>query len=542
MRTNTKFIFVTGGVISSLGKGIAAAALASLLRAQGFKVRLRKLEPYINIDPGTMSPYQHGEVYVTEDGVETDLDIGHYERFTGINNNRHDIVSTGAIYEKVISHERKGGYLGATIQVIPHITDAIKQFIYGHIEDEDFVIYEVGGTVGDIEGLPFLEAIRQVANDRGRDKVMFLHLVLLPYIKAAGELKTKPAQHSVKALLNIGIQPDVLLCRSELPIASELRDKLALFCNVQRQRVIEAVDVTNIYEVPLSLHRHKLDRVVMDYFDLQAKSSLDLSVWHNIENNIKRPKSSAITVGIIGKYTELKDAYKSLQETMIHVDINAPFKVNVKWINSEHYRLDELKALDAIIVPGGFGNRGIEGKLAAIKYAREHKIPFLGICLGLQLAVIESLQNVLGLSEANSSELAATSMPVVSLMTEWQKDELILKRNAASDLGGTMRLGAYPCCVQTGSLAHRIYKQDLIYERHRHRYEVNLEYKQQFNNAGLVFSGMSPDGLLSEIVERPDHPFFIGVQFHPELKSKPHQPHPLFKTLCEVAYELKQPR
>lgn len=540
--TRTKTIFVTGGVLSSLGKGIAAASLGALLEARGFKVRLRKFEPYINVDPGTMSPFQHGEVYVTEDGAETDLDLGHYERFTSLHTRKSDAVSTGQIYSYVIAKERRGDYLGATVQVIPHITDAIKEFLVKDIEsDIDFLICEIGGTVGDIEGLPFLEAIRQYSNDVGRQHVMFIHLTLVPYVRSVGELKTKPSQHSVKELQSMGIQPDILLCRSEHHIPEEARKKLALFCNIKPECVIEALDVDTIYQVPLSYSEQGLDTQVLKYFELDTQKEPNLKPWADIVKRVHHPKGS-VDIAIVGKYTGLKDAYKSLDEALQHAGIAHTLTVNLHWINAESLKTDELidktlSTMQGILVPGGYGERGLPGKLGAIRYAREHKIPFLGICLGMQVAIIEAARNLLGMPDANSTEFGETPHPVVCLMTEWLNQGKLESRTKETDLGGTMRLGSYTCVLQKGSLAHKIYGQDVISERHRHRYEVNPSYKDQFESVGLVFSGMTQNSNLPEMIEMKDHPWYIAGQFHPEFKSRPLKPHPLFKAFIGAAYD-----
>lgn len=533
----TRFIFVTGGVVSSLGKGLAAAALGSLLQGHGYKVRLRKLDPYLNVDPGTMSPTQHGEVFVTDDGAETDLDLGHYERFTGVHARQSDNVTTGRIYSNVIAKERRGDYLGATVQVIPHITDAIKEFVLADLTDEDFCICEIGGTVGDIEGLPFLEAIRQLGNELGKERSMFLHLTLLPYIKTAGELKTKPTQHSVKELLSVGIQPDMLLCRCDRDIPENERRKIGLFCNIPQDRVIAAQDVDTIYRVPINYHEQGFDREVLRYFNLDVKEP-SLAKWENIVKRVLEPEGE-VTIAIAGKYTSLLDSYKSLNEALLHGGIANNVKVNLKWIDSEIFEREDassyLEGVHGILVPGGFGERGTEGKMKAAQFARERKIPYFGICFGMQLAVIEAVRHLGGIPDATSSEFGAHEHAVIGLMTEWLKGEQLEKRSKGGDLGGTMRLGAYPCALKKGSQVHAIYGADEIQERHRHRYEVNLNYKEAYNKAGLVFAGMSPDGVLPEIVERKDHPWFIGVQFHPELRSKPFDPHPLFRSFIEAA-------
>ena len=532
----TKFIFVTGGVVSSLGKGIAASSLGALLQARGYSVRLRKLDPYLNVDPGTMSPFQHGEVYVTEDGTETDLDLGHYERFTGVSARASDSTTTGKIYSAVLAKERRGDYLGATIQVIPHIIDEIKAFITADLINEDFVICEIGGTVGDIEGLPFLEAIRQLSNDLGRNHTLFIHLTLLPYIAAAGELKTKPAQHSVKELLSFGIQPDILLCRSDRPVSKDVKQKLGLFCNVRSERVIEAHDIDTIYQVPVSYHQEGLDLQVCRYFGLETKEALDLSKWHNVVDRIRHPDGQ-VNIAVVGKYVQLLDAYKSLSEALIHGGISNHVHVQLHWLDSENPEKfqDELVRMHGILVPGGFGERGIEGKLKAVQIAREKKIPYFGICFGMQLAVIEAARNLLGLKEASSTEFGPTPAPVVAMMTEWMDGKTLQLRSQEGDLGGSMRLGSYQCNLKEGSLSQKIYGNSTIYERHRHRYEVNMTYHDRLKDAGLYFTGLSPDGHLPEIIEYQNHPWFIGVQFHPELKSRPFDPHPLFVSFVAAA-------
>ncbi|MCL2470000.1 MAG: CTP synthase [Alphaproteobacteria bacterium] len=534
----TRFIFVTGGVVSSLGKGLASAALGSLLQAHNYKVRLRKMDPYLNVDPGTMSPTQHGEVFVTDDGAETDLDLGHYERFTGVSARRTDSVTTGRIYSNVIAKERRGDYLGATVQVIPHITDAIKAFILADLTDEDFCICEIGGTVGDIEGLPYLEAIRQLGNEVGRARSLFIHLTLLPYIKTAGELKTKPTQHSVKELLSVGIQPDILLCRTDREIPDNERHKIGLFCNIPQDRVIAALDVDTIYRVPVNYHNQGFDREVLRYFNLPAQEP-NLDTWHHIVERATDPKEGAVTIAIVGKYISLLDSYKSLAEALHHGGIAGNVRVHIKWIDSEVFEHEDvvthLEGVHGILVPGGFGMRGAEGKIKAIQFARERKIPYFGICFGMQMTVIESARNLGGIEDATSSEFEGKGTAIVGLMTEWLKGSQLEKRAKDGSLGGTMRLGSYPCHLTKGTQAHKIYGCDEVQERHRHRYEVNLNHQEAFTRAGLVFSGLSPDGILPEIVERPDHPWFIGVQFHPELKSKPFAPHPLFSSFIEAA-------
>ncbi len=536
-----RYIFITGGVVSSLGKGLGSAALGACLQARGFKVRLRKLDPYLNVDPGTMSPYQHGEVYVTDDGAETDLDLGHYERFTSVDAMQSDNVTSGRIYSSVIQKERAGEYLGATVQVIPHVTEAIKEFTKANVTNEDFILVEVGGTVGDIESLPFLEAIRQMGNELGRGRAMYLHTTLVPYIPAAGELKTKPTQHSVKELLGLGISPDALLCRCDREIPAGERRKIALFCNVAEDAVIPALDVDTIYRVPVSYHAEGLDTVVLKHFGMAAPEP-DLSKWDQIIKRVLEPEGE-VNIAIVGKYTELLDAYKSLDEALTHGGIANNVKVNRHWIDAEKlHEEDGMTALedkDAILVPGGFGERGTEGKIEAIKYAREHKVPYFGICLGMQMAVVEAARNMAGIEGAGSSEFGSCKTPIVGLMTEWEKEDGSKEKRAEDgDLGGTMRLGAYPCTLVEDTLAYDIYNgAKEISERHRHRYEVNVKFKEQLEKAGLKFSGLSPDGVLPEIVELPGHPFFIGVQFHPELKSRPTDPHPIFKAFVKAAIE-----
>ncbi len=533
----TRFIFITGGVVSSLGKGLASAALGALLQARGFKVRLRKLDPYLNVDPGTMSPYQHGEVYVTDDGAETDLDLGHYERFTGVDARKSDNVTTGRIYSDVIAKERRGDYLGATIQVIPHVTDAIKQFVVSDLEDEDFILCEIGGTVGDIEGLPFLEAIRQLGNDLGRERAMYVHLTLVPYIAAAGELKTKPTQHSVKELLSLGIQPDMLVCRAERPLPDGERRKIGLFCNVREDAVIPALDAESIYEVPIRYHAEGMDDVVCRHFELNAPAP-DLTTWKDIHVRKTKPEGE-VTIAVVGKYTVLPDAYKSLSEALDHGGIANNVRVKLKWIESEIFEgedtVHQLQDVHGILVPGGFGERGAEGKIEAATFAREHGVPYFGICFGMQMAVIEAARNLAGIKDASSTEFGETKEPVIGLMKEWLKGNALEKRAANGDLGGTMRLGAYACGLAANSKVRSIYGEETISERHRHRYEVNTGYREQLEKAGMQFSGMSPDGILPEIVEIPDHPWYIGVQFHPELKSKPFDAHPLFTSFIRAA-------
>jgi CTP synthase len=534
----TRFIFITGGVVSSLGKGLCSASLGALLQARGYKVRLRKLDPYLNVDPGTMSPYQHGEVYVTDDGAETDLDLGHYERFTGVPSRQTDSVTTGRIYSSVIAKERRGDYLGGTVQVIPHVTDAIKEFIQSDINGEDFILCEIGGTVGDIESLPFLEAIRQLGNELGDERTLFMHLTLIPFISAAGELKTKPTQHSVKELLGLGIQPDILMCRIDRPLPASDRRKIALFCNVREEKVIPAMDVDTIYQVPLSYHDEGLDREVCKHFKLPIDQEPDLQRWHDIVERVRRPEGE-VTIAIVGKYIQLKDAYKSLSEALEHGGIANNVHVKLDWIDSEIFEREDavnhLEHVDGILVPGGFGERGSEGKIQAVKFARERKVPYFGICFGMQMAVVEAARNIVGLEGASSTEFGPAKHPVVGLMTEWTKGNEVQRRNEKGDKGGTMRLGAYPCAITAGTRVEEIYGSRTIEERHRHRYEVNINYKKQLEDAGLVFCGMSPDGVLPEMVEYPDHPWFVGVQFHPELKSKPHEPHPLFTAFVAAA-------
>ncbi|WP_306016274.1 CTP synthase [Oceanicaulis sp. MMSF_3324] len=535
-----RYIFITGGVVSSLGKGLASAALGALLQARGYKVRLRKLDPYLNVDPGTMSPYQHGEVYVTDDGAETDLDLGHYERFTGVSAHQSDNITTGRIYSEIIERERRGDYLGATVQVIPHVTDAIKNFVLSDAGDVDFVLCEIGGTVGDIEGLPFFEAIRQLGQELGRDNAIFIHVTLLPFIKAAGEMKTKPTQHSVKELRSIGIQPDILLCRCEIPIDPSDKRKIALFCNVPENAVIEGRDAASLYDVPLEYHGQGLDKVVLERFRMEDAPSPDLTIWNGISEAVNNPDGE-VTIAVVGKYTVLVDAYKSLLEALNHGGIANRVKVKVKWLDASQFEnednLTELEDVHAILVPGGFGERGAEGKIAAARFARERKIPYFGICFGMQMAVIEAARNLAGLDGASSSEFGDPKVPLVGLLTEWVKDDEIVHRYEGGDLGGTMRLGAFPAALREGSKVREIYGQAAIHERHRHRYEVNIAYKDQLEKAGLVFSGLSPDGVLPEIVEYADHPWFIGVQYHPEYKSRPFDPHPLFASFVAAAKE-----
>lgn len=537
-----RYIFITGGVVSSLGKGLMAASLAALLQARGYKVRIRKFDPYLNVDPGTMSPYQHGEVYVTDDGAETDLDLGHYERFTGVSAKQSDNVTSGRIYQDIIARERRGDYLGATVQVIPHVTDAIKEFALADQDDHDFILCEIGGTVGDIEGLPFMEAIRQLRNELEPDQTLSVHVTLVPYIAAAGELKTKPTQHSVRELASLGIKPDVLLCRAEHEIPEAERRKIAQFCNVRPSAVIPALDAPSIYSVPLQYHAEGLDTEVLRGFGITDAPDPDLSRWYDVVDRHANPEGE-VTIGVVGKYVGLQDAYKSLNEALIHGGLAHRVKVNIKWIDAEIFEGDDaeiaakLEPMHGILVPGGFGERGSEGKIASVRFARERNVPFLGICLGMQMACIESARTA-GVNKASSTEFGETEEPVVGIITEWMSEEGIQKREAGGDLGGTMRLGAYDAILSGNSHVSQIYDgATTISERHRHRYEVNGAYIERLEHDGLVFSGMSPDGLLPEIVERPDHPWFVGVQFHPELKSKPFDPHPLFAGFIGASLE-----
>ncbi|HMF67999.1 MAG TPA: CTP synthase [Phyllobacterium sp.] len=533
-----RYVFITGGVVSSLGKGIAAAALAALLQARGYRVRIRKLDPYLNVDPGTMSPYQHGEVFVTDDGAETDLDLGHYERFTGRPANKQDNITTGRIYRNIIEKERRGDYLGATVQVIPHVTDEIKNFIVEGNDDYDFVLCEIGGTVGDIEAMPFLEAIRQLGNDLPRGTAVYIHLTLMPYIPAAGELKTKPTQHSVKELRSIGIAPDILLIRADREIPESERRKLSLFCNVRASAVIQALDVDTIYDVPMAYHKEGLDSEVLAAFGIDPAPKPRMERWDEVSQRIHNPEGE-VTIAIVGKYTGLKDAYKSLIEALHHGGMANKVKVNLDWIESEIFEQEDpapyLQKVHGILVPGGFGERGSEGKILAAKFAREKKVPYFGICFGMQMAVIEAARSLAGVENASSSEFGPTSEPVVGLMTEWLKGNMLEKRAQSGDLGGTMRLGAYEALLKSGTRIADIYGSTDISERHRHRYEVNIDYKERLEDCGLVFSGMSPDGVLPETIEYPDHPWFIGVQYHPELKSRPFEPHPLFASFINAA-------
>ena len=539
-----RYIFITGGVVSSLGKGLMAASLAALLQARGFRVRIRKFDPYLNVDPGTMSPYQHGEVFVTDDGAETDLDLGHYERFTGVSARQADNITSGRIYRDIIIRERRGDYLGATVQVIPHVTDAIKEFAQADTEDLDFVLCEIGGTVGDIEGLPFIEALRQMHNELEREKSCFVHVTLVPYIAAAGELKTKPTQHSVRELTGLGIQPDILLCRCERPLPDGERAKIAQFCNVRKSAVIPALDASSIYSVPLQYHAEGLDNEVLRHFGLTAPEP-ELSRWVDVVDRFQHPEGE-VTIGVVGKYVGLPDAYKSLNEALVHGGLANRVKVNIRWIDAELFEQgdDEITArlepLHGILVPGGFGERGTEGKIASVRFARERRVPFFGICLGMQMACIEGARNTAGIATAGSTEFGAVGDPVVGIITEWMTPEGLQTRAEGGDLGGTMRLGAYEARLDGNSHVATIYGQTTISERHRHRYEVNAAYRAPLEAGGLVFSGMSPDGLLPEIVERPDHPWFVGVQFHPELKSRPLDPHPLFRDFISAA--VKQAR
>jgi len=537
-----RYIFITGGVVSSLGKGLMAASLGALLQARGYKVRIRKFDPYLNVDPGTMSPYQHGEVYVTDDGAETDLDLGHYERFTGVSAHQNDNITSGRVYQQIIAKERRGDYLGATVQVIPHVTDEIKDFALQDDDEHDFILCEIGGTVGDIESLPFIEAIRQLRNELGLERTALIHVTLVPYISAAGELKTKPTQHSVRELTSLGVQPDVLLCRCEHPLPEGERRKIALFCNVCESAVIQALDAPSIYAVPLQYHAEGLDTEVLRHFGLESPSP-DLAVWDDIVDRHTNPEGE-VTIAVVGKYVGLPDAYKSLNEALVHGGMANRVKVKINWIDAEIFEEDEdaiiarLEPMHAILVPGGFGDRGSEGKIASVRFARERKVPFLGICLGMQMACIEGARNTAAIGAASSTEFGETSEPVVGIITEWMSEEGLQKREAGGDLGGTMRLGAYDAKLAGNSHVSTLYGgATTISERHRHRYEVNGAYRDRLEAGGLVFSGMSPDGLLPEIVERPDHPWFVGVQFHPELKSKPFAPHPLFAGFIKAALE-----
>jgi CTP synthase len=541
-----RFIFITGGVVSSLGKGLASAALATILQSRGFKVRCRKLDPYLNVDPGTMSPFQHGEVFVTDDGAETDLDLGHYERFTGVDAKRSDNVTTGQIYSTLLSKERRGDYLGGTVQVIPHVTDLIKQFIMKDTEGEDFVLCEIGGTVGDIEGLPYFEAIRQLGYELGKEQVLFMHVTLVPWISAAKELKTKPTQHSAKELRSIGIVPDIILCRADREIPVAERRKIALFCNLREENVMQGLDVTSIYNVPMTYHAEGLDRQVLKHFGIENAPEPDLSVWQRIADD-EANREGEVTIAIVGKYTGLNDAYKSLTEAIHHASIANKVKVNIEWVDARTLEPEDLEdtllKADGILVPGGFGERGVRSKIAAVKYAREHNIPYFGICFGMQMAVIEFARNVLGIREASSTEFGPSETddprgPLVGLMTEWTREGVLEKRTQEDDIGGTMRLGTYECALKEGSLAAELYGKPTIFERHRHRYEINIQYKDQFELRGMKFTGMSPRGKLPEILELKDHPWFVAVQFHPEFKSRPFAPHPLFNGFIKAAAKI----
>ncbi len=540
MTPMARYVFITGGVVSSLGKGIAAAALGALLQARGYRCRIRKLDPYLNVDPGTMSPYQHGEVFVTDDGAETDLDLGHYERFTGRSANKQDNITTGRIYKNIIEKERRGDYLGATVQVIPHVTDEIKNFVLEGNDEYDFVLCEIGGTVGDIEAMPFLEAIRQLGNELPRGGAVYIHLTLMPYIPAAGELKTKPTQHSVKELRSIGIAPDILLVRADRPVPKEERRKLSLFCNVRESAVIQALDVAHIYDVPIAYHKEGLDSEVLAAFGIDPAPKPRMERWHEVSRLIHNPEGE-VTIAIVGKYTGLKDAYKSLIEALSHGGMANKVRVKLDWIESEIFEKEDpapwLEKVHGILVPGGFGERGSEGKILAAKFARERKVPYFGICFGMQMACIEAARSLAGIEAASSTEFGPSKEPVVGLMTEWLKGNMLEKRQAAGDLGGTMRLGAYEARLAPGSRIAEVYGGTTISERHRHRYEVNIDYKERLEDCGLVFAGMSPDGILPETVEYPDHPWFIGVQYHPELKSRPFEPHPLFSSFIGAAVE-----
>jgi CTP synthase len=535
-----RYIFITGGVVSSLGKGLASAALGALLQARGYSVRLRKLDPYLNVDPGTMSPYQHGEVFVTDDGAETDLDLGHYERFTGVPAKQSDNITTGRIYQNIITKERRGDYLGGTVQVIPHVTDAIKEFVLDGNEGVDFVLVEIGGTVGDIEALPFFEAIRQLGNELPRASCVYIHLTLLPWIPSAGELKTKPTQHSVKELRSIGIQPDILMCRADREMPKAERRKIALFCNVREEAVIQALDVKSIYDVPLAYHAEGLDQQVLEAFGITGAQQPDLKRWEQISQTVANPEGE-VTIAIVGKYTGLKDAYKSLMESLVHGGIANRVRVNLEWIEAEVFEREDpapyLEGVDGILVPGGFGERGAEGKILAAKFARERRVPYFGICFGMQMACIEAARNLAGIPRASSTEFGSAEEPVVGLMTEWMRGNELEQRRQDGDLGGTMRVGAYEAKLAAGSRIAQIYGTSAISERHRHRYEVNTGYRDRLEAAGLKFAGTSPDGLLPETVEYPDHPWFIGVQYHPELKSRPFDPHPLFNSFIAAAVE-----
>ena len=536
----TRFIFITGGVVSSLGKGLASAALGALLQARGYRVRVRKLDPYLNIDPGTMSPIEHGEVFVTDDGAETDLDLGHYERFTGVAATKSDNVTTGRIYSDVLGKERRGDYLGGTVQVIPHVTDAIKKFVVADLHDEDFIICEIGGTVGDIESLPFLEAIRQLGNELGNRRAMFIHLTLVPYLSAAGELKTKPTQHSVKELQSVGIRPDMVVCRCDRPIPEAQRSKIGLFCNIRPEAVVPALDVDTIYQVPIDYHEDGFDSQVLRHFSLSTTPAPNLDAWRHIVHRIRQPDGE-VKIAVVGKYTDLPDAYKSLSEALSHGGIANNARVNLDWISSETFEeenaVEQLSDVHGILVPGGFGQRGANGKMRAAQFAREHKLPYFGICFGMQMAVIEAARNLAGITEAGSTEFGPCTEPVVGLMTEWQRGDALERRTTGDNMGGTMRLGAYPAHLEARTHIAEIYGMTEIAERHRHRYEVNINYRAALESAGMKFSGLSPDGTLPETIELVDHPWFIGVQFHPELKSKPFDPHPLFSSFVAAALD-----
>jgi len=532
-----RYIFVTGGVVSSLGKGLTSASLASLLQLRGYKVRIRKLDPYLNVDPGTMNPFEHGEVFVTDDGAETDLDLGHYERFTNRPAAKEDNITTGQIYKDIIEKERRGEYLGSTVQIIPHVTNSIKRFISNKVSKEDFVICEIGGTVGDIESLPFLEAIRQFSNEEGKDKSLFIHLTLVPYINASGELKTKPTQHSVKELRSIGIQPDIIICRSEKDIPKDEKRKISLFCNVEPDHVIQSVDAKSIYEVPIKYNQEKLDKKILNVFELKEKNKPNLKIWKDIVSKIKS-KRKKVSIAIVGKYVDLKDAYKSLDEALIHGSLSNDVDLNAEWVDSTKINkknvISFLKKYSAILIPGGFGSRGTEGKIEAIAYARKYKVPFFGICFGMQMAIIEAARNLLGIKKATSSEFGNGGTHVVGLMQEWVRGKNVQK-GSEKNLGGTMRLGSYKAKLKKNTLIRKIYKSNLIRERHRHRYEVNKNLKSKFEKKGLIFSGFSPDGSLPETIELENHPWFVGVQFHPEFKSRPFAPHPLFSSFIKAA-------
>ncbi|MEL0144043.1 MAG: CTP synthase [Alphaproteobacteria bacterium] len=536
----SRFIFITGGVVSSLGKGLASAALGALLQARGYHVRVRKLDPYLNVDPGTMSPFEHGEVFVTDDGAETDLDLGHYERFTGVSATQSDNVTTGRIYSEVLGRERRGDYLGGTVQVIPHVTDAIKNFVTADLHGEDFVICEIGGTVGDIESLPFLEAIRQLGNELGNERAMFVHLTLVPYLASSKELKTKPTQHSVMELQRVGIRPHVILCRCDRPIPTGERNKIALFCNIRPEAVVPAIDIDTIYQVPDSYHEEGFDTQVLQHFKLDASTPPDLSTWHRIVKRVREP-DGVVSIAVVGKYTDLPDAYKSLSEALIHGGIANNARVNLNWISSEIFEEEDtvqhLNDVHGILVPGGFGERGSEGKIQAVRFAREHKVPYFGICFGMQMAVIEAARNLAGLETAGSTEFGPCEHPVVGLMTEWQRGETVVTRSSGDYLGGTMRLGAYQALLRPHTHIAEIYGMNEIAERHRHRYEVNINYRETLEKAGMRISGTSPDGVLPETIELEDHPWFIGVQYHPELKSKPFDPHPLFSSFVSASLD-----